>query len=139
MLRHAFAPVLGLTLLACASTNNAPNAPSARYSASGRDMLTAAEIVASRVTDVYQAVSQLRPHFLRRRNTQPVPMNTNTAIVVYLDDLPYGGAESLRQIPLERVRVIRFVSSINANVRYGGSHPSGAILVTTMPDRNRVR
>jgi hypothetical protein len=121
--------------MACASATNAPNA---RYTpASTRDILTASEIVASRVTDVYQAVIQLRPQFLRRRNTQPMPVAAFPATFVYLDDLPYGGVESLHQIPIERVRVIRYISSITANVRFGGSHPQGAILVTTM--RERVR
>jgi hypothetical protein len=96
-------------------------------------MITATEIVAARVTDVYQAVMQLRPEFLRRRGgsvhqtSAPV-----TSVVVYLDELPYGGVESLRYIPLERVRVIRYVSPSDADMRWGGSHPTGAILVTTL-------
>lgn len=134
MMRHAFAPLLGLSLIACAASTNPPNA---RYAASGRDVLTAAEIVSSRVTDAYQAVSQLRPHFLRRRLTPPTALSPSLAVVVYLDEMPYGGAESLHQIPLERVRVIRYLSSMSANLRFGGSHPSGAILVTTLPDRKR--
>ena len=136
MWRRAVAPLLGLSLAACATTNNAPNA---RYAASTRDILTAAEIVASRVSDAYQAVSQLRPHFLRRRNTLPTAISSSATVVVYLDDLPYGGSESLRQIPLERVRMIRYINSMSANVRFGGSHPAGAILVTTLPERIRPR
>jgi hypothetical protein len=99
----------------------------------GREVLTAAEIVASRVTDVYQAVLQLRPEFLRRRPiAQPLSPFTSTAITVYLDDMPYGSTESLRQIPLERVRMIRYMSPTEATLKYGGSHAAGAILVTTI-------
>jgi hypothetical protein len=134
MIRHAFAPLLALSLSACAASTNPP---ASRNAASGRDVLTAAEIVSSRVTDAYQAVTQLRPHFLRRRTARPTAFNTSLAVVVYLDDLPYGGVESLQQIPLDRVRVIRYLSSVSANLRFGGSHPSGAILVTTLPDRKR--
>jgi hypothetical protein len=54
---------------------------------------------------------------------------------VYLDDLPFGGVESLRSIPLERVRVIRYLSPFDADLRWGGSHPAGAILVTTLKVR----
>ena len=94
-------------------------------------MITAAEIVAARVTDVYQAVTQLRPEFLRRRaNTIGVTARPNVA--VYLDELPYGGLESLRFIPLDRVRLIRYLSPSDADMRWGGSHPTGAILVTTL-------
>ena len=136
MWRHAFAPLLGLSLSACAaSTTGGPG--NVRYGMDGRDVLTAAEIVSARVTDVYQAVSQLRPHFLRRRAARPSVTSAAPAITVYLDDLPYGGVESLHQIPLERVRVIRYLSAMSAEVRFGGSHPSGAILVTTLPLRLR--
>jgi len=136
MWRRVCVPVLGFSLLACAGPTNAPTT---RAAASTRDVLTAGEIVSARVTDVYQAVSQLRPHFLRRRNTQLLLVGALPSTFVYLDDLPYGGPESLHQIPLERVRVIRYINSMSANVRFGGSHPQGAILVTTLPDRNRVR
>ena len=135
MLRHALVPLLGLSLLACAASTNKTARP--RYAAASRDILTAAEIVASRVTDVYQAVSQLRPHFLRKPRGRVSVLSPNTAVAVYLDDLPYGGVESLHQIPLDRVRMIRFISAMSADVRFGGSHPSGAILVTTQPDRLR--
>jgi hypothetical protein len=94
-------------------------------------VLTAAEIVASRVTDVYQAVSQLRPEFLRRRVSMPAPRYGMVSVAVYLDELQFGGAESLRSIPLERVRVIRYISPIDADLRWGGHHPAGVILVTT--------
>jgi hypothetical protein len=95
-------------------------------------VITAAEIVAARVTDVYQAVSQLRPEFLRRRGGAAMPAFAPAAIGVYLDELPFGGVESLRYIPLDRVRLIRYVSPSDADLRWGGSHPMGAILVTTL-------
>ncbi|MGH7636462.1 MAG: hypothetical protein ACREOK_02325 [Gemmatimonadaceae bacterium] len=59
----------------------------------------------------------------------------NAPIAVYLDEMPYGSAESLRQIPLDRVRLIRYISPTEANLKYGGSHPTGAILVTTIVKR----
>lgn len=98
----------------------------------GRDVITAAEIVASRVTDAYQAVAQLRPEFLRRRGVSTIPAFAAPEATVYLDDLPFGGPESLRTIPLERVRLIRYISPNEADLRWGGTHVAGAILVTTM-------
>ncbi|MEX2154997.1 MAG: hypothetical protein WD825_16760 [Gemmatimonadaceae bacterium] len=95
-------------------------------------MLTATEIVASRVTDVYQAVTQLRPEFLRRRSHLSVPAFSAVTVRVYLDELALGTAESLRHIPLDRVRLIRYLSPLDADIRWGGSHPTGAILVTTL-------
>ena len=49
-----------------------------------------------------------------------------------LHDLPFGPAESLHYIPLERVRLIRYVGPADADLRWGGSHATGAILVTTL-------
>lgn len=124
---------VGLSLTACAAATTS-SSRSTGIAGMGRDVLTAAEIVASRVTDVYQAVMQLRPEFLRRRPmAQPMTSFQSPGLSVYLDDMPYGSAESLRQIPLDRVRLIRYLSAAEANLKFGGSHPSGAIVVTTLP------
>ena len=128
---------VSLLLSACVSANSGSRLGSLSLRTTPtRNVLTAAEIVASRVSDAYQAVTQLRPDFLRRRHpsftmTQPMP----SAVSVYLDELPFGGIESLRAIPLERVRIIRYLPPFDAELRFGGSHPAGAILVTTLKDR----
>jgi hypothetical protein len=123
---------VGLTLTACAAATTS-SSRSKGISGMGREVLTAAEIVASRVTDVYQAVMQLRPEFLRRRPIAPLAPYQSASTAVYLDDMPYGTTESLRQIPLDRVRLIRYLSTTEANLKFGGSHPTGAIVVTTLP------
>lgn len=133
-MRRAALVLIGASLAACASGR--PSADSETLSlraAPARNVLTAAEIVASRVSDAYQAVSELRPDFLRRRSSSATVTPIKAAAVdVYLDDLPFGNVESLRAIPLERVRVIRYLTPFDADLRWGGSHPAGAILVTTM-------
>ncbi len=101
-------------------------------SIAGRDVITAAEIVASHVTDAYQAVLQLRPEFLRRRGTMVAPSLIAPPIMVYLDDVEFGTAESLRNVPLGRVRMIRYLSPNEADLRWGGLHPAGAIDVITL-------
>ena len=120
--------IVGTVVTACAATNHTTRP----VLSAGRDVITAAEIVASRVTDVYQAVAQLRPEFLRRRAISTIPAFSAPDVTVYLDDLPFGGPESLRGIPLERVRLIRYISPNEADLRWGGTHVAGAILVTTM-------
>src|SRR5205085_587473 len=99
--------VLSISLAACASSSATSSESLALKASPARNVITATEIVASRVSDVYQAVTQLRPDFLRRRSSSATltPMKA-TAVTVYLDELPYGGVESLSSIPLERVRVI---------------------------------
>jgi hypothetical protein len=130
MWQRILAIALGASLTACAAATT-PSRPF--ISSAGREVLTAAEIVTSRVTDLYQAVSQLRPEFLRRRPAAiPAAPYAPVSISVYLDDMPFGTAEALRHIPLDRVRLIRYLSPTEANLKYGGNHPGGAILVTTL-------
>lgn len=125
---------IALMVICTASTACATATPSTRpvLAGAGRDVITAAEIVAARVSDAYQAVAQLRPEFLRRRAFSSIPAFATPEATVYLDDLPFGSAESLRNIPLDRVRLIRYITPNEADLRFGGSHLAGAILVTTM-------
>lgn len=128
MWRRALVLALGLFSSACAaaSTSTRP------VRSAGRDVITAAEIVASRVTDVYQAVSQLRPEFLRKRSGVLIAPYRVPQVIVYLDELEFGTAESMRHIPLSRVRLIRYLSATEADLRWGGHHPAGVIHVSTL-------
>ena len=130
MWRRLFLVLVGLAVTACAAATT----PSARagFGSAGRDVITAAEIVAAQVVDVYQAVAHLRPEFLRRRAVPPVTAYSAPTVMVFLDDLPLGDVEALRQIPLERVRLIRYLHPNEVSLRYGGSQGIGAILVTTL-------
>lgn len=120
--------ILGLLSSACAAASSS----SRPVKSASREVITAAEIVASRVTDVYQAVLQLRPEFLRKRSALVIPAYRTPQVMVYLDDLEFGGAESMRYIPLARVRQIRYLSPTEADLRWGGRHFAGAIHVRTL-------
>lgn len=131
MWRRIFCALVGCSLTACAAATTTSSRSTLR--SVGRDVITAAEIVASRVTDAYQAVAHLRPEYFRRRSQRPATaLSPTTGITIYLDDLPFGSEEALRFIPLERVRLIQYFSPADADLRWGRSHPSGAILVTTL-------
>lgn len=125
--------VLGIVVAFSASCASARTNAAGTLSSAGSNVLTAAEIVASHVSDAYQAVVQLRPNFLRLRYESPVPTVTQSyAVAVYLDDLLVGDAETLRSIPLGDVRTIRYLPPMEADMRFGGQHPGGAILVATI-------
>jgi hypothetical protein len=122
-----------LAAVALTASCAAATASTSRLSSTGANVLTAAEIVASHVSDAYQAVTQLRPDFLRRSYASPVPTVTQSYTVdVYLDNLRIGDADALRSIPLGDVRTIRYLPPMEADLRFGGQHPAGAILVSTM-------
>ena len=129
MWRRVTYAIVGVSLTACAATTTSSRPFLAN---TRRDVITAAEIVTSRVTDAYQAVVHLRPEFLRRRPVRPAVAPMQSSIPVYVDDLAFGDTESLRYVPLERVRQIRYLNATDADLRFGGSHPAGAILVTTL-------
>jgi hypothetical protein len=119
--------VLALTASCAVATRNA-----GPLTSTGSNVLTAAEIVAARVSDAYQAVMQLRPDYVRRRYVSPIPSVTQSyGVSVYLDDLLIGDAEALRTVPLGEVRTIRYLPPMEADMRFGGQHPAGAILVIT--------
>lgn len=118
--------VLGGTACAAASSTTRP------VRSASREVITAAEIVASRVQDVYQAVAQLRPEFLRRRSLTMLQPYRTPEVLVFLDDVEFGTAESMRNIPLSRVRQIRYLTPAEASLRWGGQHPGGVIHVTTL-------
>lgn len=130
MWRRVSLVMLGLVSTACAAAG-----PTTRpVRSAGRDVITAAEIVTAKVSDVYQAVLQLRPEFLRKRTIRMAAAPTYNApgVVVFLDDLEFGAAESMRHIPLQRVRVIRYLTPTESSLRWGGQYPAGVIHVSTL-------
>jgi len=96
----------------------------------GSDILFASEIVRAQVLDTYQAVSQLRPQFLKVRGPL-LPTTNHLGLRVFLDDLDVGGVDALRTIPIEQVTAIRYLNASDAQFRWGNDHPYGVILVLT--------
>jgi len=96
----------------------------ARVTSVSADRLEYAEIGSARVANAYEAVTRLRPQFLRRRSTtgdgQPV---------IYLDGVRQGGAEMLRSIPANVVYEIRYLTATAASAEFGRMHSAGAISV----------
>ena len=131
MWRRVSLVMVGLLCTACAAASSTTRP----VRSAGRDVITAAEIVTSKVTDVYQAVMQLRPEFLRRRTPTLAAVSSYRApqVSVFLDGMEFGPAESMRQIPLPRVRLIRYLTPTEASLRWGGRYPAGVIHVTTLP------
>lgn len=95
-------------------------------------MLLADEIDAIGARTVFEAVSRLRPTWLRGRRGR-ISMQDPTAgeVVVYLDGLRYGGQRSLSSIRAEAVLEMTFLDASNATTRFGTGHGGGAILIRT--------
>lgn len=124
MPKHLLVSILTATAVACTP------APFNASLMARRDVLFAPEIVQSRVLDTYQAVSQLRPEFLKMREPYLRSSRANN-LRVYLDEIDIGGVDALRTIPIDQVTAIRYVNPDDAQFRWGGEHPQGVILVST--------
>lgn len=123
--------VAGLLLVvqpACSHANPSERAPSARS-----DIIYRNEISKTSALNAYDAVRLLRPAFLTGRGPSTLlrVRESSTAPVVYLDNQRFGDASTLRNIPVDGIVEIRFMSATQAQVRWGSDHPSGAILVLT--------
>ena len=108
------------------------------------DEITLAEIktVLLRASTAADVVHLLRPSMFEARypsvaySASGSTVQRAGSIQVYVDNIPYGGLETLTTIPAASVRSVRRLSPMDAVTRFGGSHTNGVIVVTTgVPDQ----
>jgi hypothetical protein len=131
--------LLSLSVFGCVSSS--PSVGSRRPTLQ-RDEISNGEIVAglSRYQTAYDIVHGLRPAMLVSRSmslrqSRMTLWESDPGIKVYLDGIRYGGVESLKTIPANTVREVRWLSALDATTRYGTGHPAGAIAVTSRTGR----
>jgi hypothetical protein len=96
------------------------------------DIITAEDLRDGNFRDVYQAVERLRPQFLRSRGTVSARGgNEGSFPVVCVDEQRLGALSSMRGLPVENVREIRYVAARDATTRWGTGYTAGVILVVT--------
>jgi hypothetical protein len=93
-------------------------------------VVTAEELAAQPMNNLYDALQRLRPRWLVERGTTTLGTGGNP-VVVYLDNQRMGGVEELRNILLQTVHQVRYRDAADATTRYGTGHASGAIEITT--------
>jgi len=104
------------------------------------------EVQATRSANVYELVQALRPQWLRIPGYQTLRTQivetvspkgeVGTALIrdepdilVYLNNSKFGTVESLRDIDVENVHSLEFVSPAKATMRWGSGHTKGVIVV----------
>ena len=126
-----------------------------------RDRISSEEVRSSTATDAYQLVQSLRSIWFTRHEdrlrvaAQPVvkrdaeglidevtahPVQESSheevegpeGIIVLLDNALLGGRESLREIPVNRIESVEFLSPEKARMRYDRRARDGAIVVHTL-------
>ena len=103
-----------------------------RMTRTGRSLVSAPELVSTKAQDVYQALLQIRPEFLRGRGAASINLREQTQVVVYFDNVRAGGIEALRGFPLAGITSIQFLKASDATQRWGTGHSGGVILINTM-------
>jgi hypothetical protein len=123
MISKMFSMLALAAMLACAS---APTR-TVRDSTS----ITAEEIEASHEANAYEAVSKLRPAFLRSRGRTTLNTGASEYPSVFVDGQFYGDLNSLRTIISPQVKLIHYYNGPDAVTKFGMLYGSGAIEVTT--------
>ncbi len=120
---------LGVLLGACASAGTTTGGAPVSHN---RDVVTPAELAATRAVNLYDALKQIRPEYFTARGVSSIRLATPDLPTVYLDRNQLGELESLRDIDIALVQEVRRLTPTEANIRLGRDFPGGAILVTTV-------
>ena len=113
-------------LMGCthASTAASPNADSST--------ITQEQIAPLHAANAYDIVAALRPNFLHSRGRESSdPSVAPVPVRVYLDNISYGDASSLRGISVGQIEEIRFYQSYDAQYKFGTGNAGGVIQVVT--------
>lgn len=126
----------GSTAAATSSTSNVSSS-SATSTRSSRDMISQAELEAQAgdAPDMYEAIRKLRPQFLQSREAKTRTSLGNTSfhkgLQVYIDDQPSGGTEILKQVRVNTVKEVRYLTGSAATTRYSNDTGDGVIAIWT--------
>jgi hypothetical protein len=115
---------LALSFAACATTGSSSGAQRSP------DLITADEIATSGANNAFEAVTRLRPQWLRARGTSSIA-GGNAVIAVYLGNQRLGDVASLRMISVAGIRSIQWLDAARAATLLGGSgsDPIGGAIV----------
>lgn len=103
-----------------------------REARSSANVVTAEELEAATESNMYDFVRSRRPGwFQRARPTTIAGAGGSHPLLVYMDGTRLGAIESLRTVTPSSLRLARFLSSSEAQLRFGTGHLNGAIELLT--------
>ena len=96
---------------------------------SSTNVLTEEDLAPHSQESVHDAIRRLRATWMRRRGSGTT---TSLEVVqVYVDNVPFGDPDALRNISVSDVVRVEYLNGGDATTRYGTGHGEGAILVFT--------
>ena len=112
--------LVAATLLTLVGGLSCASAGEASTGARGRGDITQEELQATSVDDAMEAISLLRPQWMRGRSA---------GATIVIDDQP-SSRDRLATIPVGSIVRIQFMSAADATTRFGTGFFDGAIVVT---------
>ena len=117
--RFTMMSAMTLTFAAACARPATQSAPVARLA-----FITGNELHAATSTNLYDAISQLRPMFFSSRGRTSILNEPRDAFLVIIDGMPHGDIDELRNIDARLVRSVRRLSV--AEVFQMTGHPTSA-------------
>jgi hypothetical protein len=99
----------------------------------GRD-----EVLAASARNAEDLLQRVRPQLLEPRAAQGGAGPAYATPLVYVNDSREGGLEVLHLVPANSILDITYLTPLEANIRFTGYHPGGAIVIRANP-RLRTR
>jgi hypothetical protein len=118
----SLAGLVATFFLACAPSSTARPGQAA-------NIITKEELLGTHASNVYDAISRLRPNFLLSRGQTTLRGADTGYPKVYQDRILLGDVNSLRSMSPTGIREIRYYNGPEASGRFGLDNVSGAIEV----------
>jgi len=94
---------------------------------SQRNVITSEELARAGDVNVYDALVQMRPSFLRSHGG--ATSATQPPVQVYVSGMLMPGLDHLKEIMVKGVKEITFLEPQQAITRFGGNNTGGALVV----------
>ncbi len=93
------------------------------------DVLTGDEVREASAENLYEAIQELRPRWLRPRPRTSITFERASDPIVYLYGVRHGSINTLYQMHVNQVVQVEYINPLDATTRYGAGHGGGVILV----------
>jgi hypothetical protein len=132
--KHAMVlAALMVTASSCASSSGSGTSTTGKVAVRrNTNVITAQELSETGESNVYQAIEELRPQWVRGRSRASMREGGQSGdVVVYIEGARIGNASALQQISINGVYEVQYLDAGEATNRFGTGHTSGAIIVRT--------
>ena len=133
IMRRTSLPAVAVSLWVLLAAGCAGGAPVTGGPRTDPAVITRDQVMDVRFATAYDAVRSLRSNWIHSRGMESFKYPAQ--IQVYVDGVRMGGLAALQNVSASSVQYIRYISGIDASVRWGLDHGRGVIWVSTGDDR----